>query len=213
MDYEKKYKEAIKRASNIHKDAVEMENNMITKTCEVIFPELKESEDERIRKALINKIKCLDEEESKEGYSFYAGDYTADDCIAWLEKQGEQKPNVCDGCNNVKGCVVCVDGSEWAHIEELNPAWSEEDEERLSDAIFFVREYQIPTRDKRLLNAAKETEDWLKSLKERVQPQNTWKPSDKQMELLKEACDQHWEPDGLDPLYTLYQDLKKLKEE
>ena len=48
------------------------------------------------------------------------------------------------------------------------PAWSEEDEKRLSDAIFFVREYQIPTRDKRLLNAAKEAEEWLKSLKERV---------------------------------------------
>jgi hypothetical protein len=31
------------------------------------------------------------------------------------------------------------------------------------------------------------------------------------MEALKEACDEHWEPDGLDPLYTLYQDLNKLK--
>ena len=104
-------------------------------------------------------------------------------------------------------------------------AWSEEDEERLSDAIFFVREYQIPTRDKRLLNAAKETEDWLKSLKEKfvdfdkgfnvgfsAAKYNQWKPSDEQMQLLKEACDQHWEPDGLDPLYTLYQDLKKLRE-
>ena len=37
-----------------------------------------------------------------------------------------------------------------------------------------------------------------------------WKPSEKQMEALKEACDEHWEPDGLDPLYTLYQELKKL---
>ena len=46
--------------------------------------------------------------------------------------------------------------------------WSEEDENRLSDAVFFVREYQIPTRDKRLLNAAKEAEEWLKSLKERI---------------------------------------------
>jgi len=27
---------------------------------------------------------------------------------------------------------------------------------------------------------------------------------------LKEACDKHWEPDGLDPLYTLYEQLKKL---
>ena len=24
----------------------------------------------------------------------------------------------CKGCNNVKGCITCVDGSEWAHYEE-----------------------------------------------------------------------------------------------
>ena len=48
----------------------------------------------------------------------------------------------------------------------------------------------------------------LKSLR----PQNRWKPTEWQMKSLKEACDEHWEPDGLDPLYTLYQDLKKLME-
>jgi len=37
-----------------------------------------------------------------------------------------------------------------------------------------------------------------------------WKPSDVQMQALKEACDKRWEPDGLDPLYTLYEQLKKL---
>lgn len=55
--------------------------------------------------------------------------------------------------------------------------------------------------------------DWLESLKNRVIPKNQWKPSEKQMEVLKEACDEHWEPDGLDLLYTLYQNLKKLREE
>ena len=46
---------------------------------------------------------------------------------------------------------------------------------------------------------------WLKSFR----PQTTWKPTDEQMNALKEACDERWEPDGLDQLYTLYQDLKK----
>ena len=50
--------------------------------------------------------------------------------------------------------------------------------------------------------------NWLKSLR----PQNNWKPSDRQMKALKEACDARWEPDGLDPLYTLWEQLKKLKE-
>lgn len=46
-----------------------------------------------------------------------------------------------------------------------------------------------------------------------IYPQNTWKPSDAQMQALKEACDKSWEPDGFDPLYTLYEQLKKLKGE
>ena len=29
--------------------------------------------------------------------------------------------------------------------------------------------------------------------------------------MTKKACDRVWYPDGLDPLYTLYNDLKKLK--
>ncbi len=41
--------------------------------------------------------------------------------------------------------------------------------------------------------------------------ENRWKPSEAQMEALKDACDEHWEPDGLHPLYTLYQQLKKQK--
>ena len=27
----------------------------------------------------------------------------------------------CNGCNNVKGCVTCVDGSEWAHYHYEEP--------------------------------------------------------------------------------------------
>ena len=51
------------------------------------------------------------------------------------------------------------------------------------------------------------TIDWLKSL------ESKWKPSDVQMQVLKEACDKRWEPDGLDPLYTLYEELERLKKE
>lgn len=84
----KRYDEAIKRASNLHKDAVEMENNMTTKTCEIIFPELKESEDERIWKALVELISTyLRGHENGKIHGVYAKDI-----LAWLEKQGEQKP-------------------------------------------------------------------------------------------------------------------------
>ena len=75
MDYEKLYKEALERA----KEFVCVDN---IEVAEYIFPELAESGDERIRKALlrfhkstidIDGIKC-------------------EDILAWLEKQGEQKP-------------------------------------------------------------------------------------------------------------------------
>ena len=46
MDYEKAYKEALERANVAHKD----EDRHIKATLERIFPELKESKDERIRK-------------------------------------------------------------------------------------------------------------------------------------------------------------------
>ena len=78
--------------------------------------------------------------------------------IEELQKQVKQQPaNKCEGCNNAKGCVACVDGSEWAHIEEHNPAWSEEDEEMLRRCI-------SATFDHGYLREC----DWLKSLKDRV---------------------------------------------
>ena len=46
------------------------------------FPELKESEDEKIRKALIRFHKSTIDVDGIKG----------EDIIAWLEKQGEQKP-------------------------------------------------------------------------------------------------------------------------
>ena len=78
MDYEKLYKEALERARN-HKnnDGLTLEQYQ---TIDLLFPELKESEDERIRKELKRAIAvALD-------YSYF-GKETADNCIAWLEKQ------------------------------------------------------------------------------------------------------------------------------
>jgi len=29
-----------------------------------------------------------------------------------------EESDKCKGCNNVKGCIACVDGDQWAHYEE-----------------------------------------------------------------------------------------------
>ena len=160
-----------------------------------------ESEDEEIKKAMINFFKS----EREEGDVVLHYGVNIESMIAWLEKQdpkkheeelekayktadkvqyrrgyedatkemekqGEQKVNYTTlvetgngGINALVTRELPTDG-----CDEQKPAWSEEDENILSNAIFFIREYQTPTRDKTMLNAAKEAEDWLKSLKQRI---------------------------------------------
>ena len=54
---------------------------------ETLFPELKESEDEKIKEALIQLVKCNE----RSGY-FVLNNVSTSSMIAWLEKQGEEKP-------------------------------------------------------------------------------------------------------------------------
>ena len=75
MEYEKKYKEALERARKIHHETeFDYEKGMM----EEIFPELKESEDEKIKRELRNDL------------LLYVP--TPERYIAWLEKQGKHKP-------------------------------------------------------------------------------------------------------------------------
>jgi len=78
MNYEKLLDKAKEAYNNCATDAEK-------RRLETIFPELKESEDERMRKEIIQYIKDL----NRGGYleSKYSTDW-----IAWLEKQPEKKP-------------------------------------------------------------------------------------------------------------------------
>ena len=80
MDYEKKYKEALERARGIHSFSSDIAE---IKRMEQIFPELAESEDERIRKAQLDYWRSVG---GKEWHGV-----PVQETIAWLEKQGEQK--------------------------------------------------------------------------------------------------------------------------
>jgi hypothetical protein len=75
-----RYDEALSRAKNLHKDAIDMGEDIRAKQCEIIFPELKENEDERLKKTTIAFLKDF----ADKGYE------NAIECIAWLEKQGEK---------------------------------------------------------------------------------------------------------------------------
>lgn len=78
MDYEKKYKEALKRAIQYKESGIIDEEYI-----DAIFG-LSESEDEKIRKEI---VECIETLVKQPGASPRLCDW-----IAWLEKQKEQKP-------------------------------------------------------------------------------------------------------------------------
>ena len=83
INYEKKYKEALERMKSWAKGEHPECFSEAQKTAEFIFPELKESEDERIRQEIRNFIW---------GYPNKLPE--RDKWLAWFEKQGEKKPEV-----------------------------------------------------------------------------------------------------------------------
>ena len=80
MDYEKKYKQALERAEEIIRYYKERNrgDEISIEDLETVFPELAESEDEKIRNALIRFHKSTIDIDGIKGA----------DIIAWLEKQG-----------------------------------------------------------------------------------------------------------------------------
>lgn len=88
MDYEKKYKETIDKLRKLHNDWSSTQNRA-AKEIELAFPELGESDDEKIRKGLIEHLKEL-KEQSVDGSHLKRPEHY-DAWIAWLEKQDEQK--------------------------------------------------------------------------------------------------------------------------
>ena len=81
MNYEKKYKDALEKARQFSEHPLQEDSSSIV---EYIFPELKESEDEKIKKELIThcrNTRCVTEEGAERIAKW----------IAWLEKQSENE--------------------------------------------------------------------------------------------------------------------------
>ena len=192
----KAYDEAVKAAKSKiknDKDHVLYENDILD-----IFPELNESEseDEKIRKAIINFL--------HEGNPFKnIKKETRQRWIAWLEKQGEQKSFAkykvgdtiyYDSFGRLVSFVIAnivEDGTDNPMYEdkdgnsvfqndivEQKLAWSEKDKEYINDLIAYFDggSLQHVTSDVIL---------WLKSLKDRY----TWKPSEMQLDTIEQIID------------------------
>lgn len=95
--YEQKYKEALERAKAMIKVAANQDEAI--GFANTIFPELKESEDEKIRKALINVFA------THKDYEMFFGVSVAD-ILAWLEKQGKKNSVTTEEEEKVREQVV-----------------------------------------------------------------------------------------------------------
>lgn len=86
MDYKIKYNNALEGIRELYNSDCDMIRvNRLRRQLKRIFPELQESEDEKIRKELIAIYSVGAKVNAK------TGDIPDKDIVAWLEKQGEQK--------------------------------------------------------------------------------------------------------------------------
>ena len=176
-----------------------------------LIPELKETEDERLRKCLKRLINGLTEEH------FLRCGASVNEIHAWLEKQCEQKPTEWSGedKNMIENIFETIDAYyylfpnyeeklSWLKSlkERVQPkqVWSEEDEQMINDIIEAIdKQYAV--------SDYQEMVTWLKSIKYRY----SWKPSDEQMEALDDVISARDFKYVI--LFELWKNLKKLKED
>lgn len=188
MDYKEKYQKALERA----KKGLPIDE---------VFPELKESDDERIRKELISFVnKYYGEETKKEVLAYlerqkeYVSDnfddvWTTEDCTEIIEAGEKLSPRFKELFKEV--CHAWYDkGIELEKQKEKKPArWSEEDKTMLERCISKMV-YIIPVPGKHGItdmsfetHTDNELADWLKYLPERfnLQPKQEWSEEDEKM--------------------------------
>ena len=83
MNYERAYKEALERARESYRKSIEQGWTCDKEIYEQIFPELRDSEDERIGKEIIQFLQLP--------HPQFVGKRDHEKWITWLEKKGEQE--------------------------------------------------------------------------------------------------------------------------
>lgn len=135
-------------------------------TIEYIFPELRGSADEEIKRFLIHCVK----QSATMDFALDGEKFNRQDIIAWLEKQGKSKFEQClqEGdkiVTNEDGTHFNVSQLERVAKKEPKSAWSEEDELTRNALLNLVEMYYGCCFNKGEKNRLL---DWLKSLKERM---------------------------------------------
>lgn len=177
-----------------------------------LFPELAESDGERIRIELIEFVKSC---------GGFKQEY-----IAWLEKQKSIEPidlktwkYVVDAVLTEREGIGQYIDNPWTKeiaeklqkrfgdIEHKPTEWSEEDEHRVKDTIYFLETAKKHYASTVELDACI---DWLKSLKQR----HTWKPSETEIKVLEGVIKGIYNPSDYQlTLNSVLFGLKRLKGE
>lgn len=212
------YEEKLELAKGWLTIAKENSNKLAIQILENLFPELLESDDEKIRKSLIKSF------ENQHSCNFPTVDgFTREQIIAWLKKQSKQ--NYIDVDEDWYGFVRWFvkertdnytlipsddDIHNWGNII-LNHArkllekqeWGEEDEKMLDNCIGLIQE----------IDSTQEEQNWLNSLKDRVQPQPKQEWSEKDNERIERIYHFIWKNRKGDTseIYQQEQDAEWLK--
>ena len=224
--FEKAYKEALEKAkARYDKNPTDGYVGYTNQILEEIFPELKESEDELIRKRLINLIKEL--AANKE--AIHTGGYFVDGqdkkYISYLEKQKERGPLSKDEEYTLARIIEYLEDndcpSKWEDLlhdvyslpyqKEQKPAeWSEEDSIMIERIVETIQDYAMKTWqiDEETYGTKEPLISYIRFLRS-LCPQPHWKPSEEQMNALFDILCPADSVDR-DTLGTLYDDLKKL---
>ena len=228
MDYEKKYKEVLKVIENLY-NVVRYQSSsdalLTSQTLEKAFPELKESEDEMVRKAIVKIISDIDG-----GFPFEKHGIIKKNALAWLENQGksvrveaamkelEEKSRLFTEAHKGESSdeILAEMRGEHKPIEEnkgnlggISPKWSEEDERAIGIIkIALEHPYDMEGKWDRMF-----TLDWLKSLKNRVLPQPKQEWSEEDEKISKDVTHYLYNnvPD-MDDLSNMINWLKSLKQ-
>lgn len=207
MDYEKEYKSLIAKVKKAHLFA---QTDSTKSVLEDILPELRESEDEHLRKLLVWQVhRNIEDETNDLKMSVYDGikghdpdlEESIEDwkkCLAWLEKQKEPKPlpgsEDCDGIPGkdyipVEWVDACERYGKWEIVEQEPVDWSEED---VNDVIERLKLAYKETKNEMFLEDIMR----LKSLRPQKKDSNYWygyinglaehwKPSEEQFKELR----------------------------
>ena len=221
----KRYDDVLEKLRGLHDNYDTISTLIdIKEELEHILPELAENKDEKIRKELLQIAK-----ESEDSFYMVMTPDKRKRLIAWLEKQGGQKPAWSEEDEEkIKEIKIAIynqyneDKAEDLYYYFLEPIlykaqpkqeWNEEDKKisrfignaiTANDASMYLESKGIQVID---------THVWLEELKERVQPQNRWKPSEGQLECLGyaiEKAEKDWSPLMTNRVYLT---LKALKEQ